>query len=388
LSSSGTATQAVGQAWLVVELHGGGAALSVVTGALYLPILLLGGAFGSLSDRFDRRRLLLTTQQTQLSIAALLTVLTATGHITIPALAGIALLMGTAFAADAPARQIYVFDLVGPARLASAVSLNEVVINASRILGPSLGGALLGVWGPWACFLMNSLSFVPTTLVLLRLKPTPKTETKPAAQRARRSRTSREGIRFAWSNPAIRASLLLAVAAGAVYNIAPVMPLMAQQVLHVGGSGYGAITAAFGVGALPGALLSATRGPNPKSTDVRNLGLVMGAAVLLCSFSSTLIALFVTIAGVGCFSIWFIARANAFVLVSTPAHLRGRVMGLWTTALPGTNTLTGLAVGTSAEAAGPQWAYGGVGVVTMLLTLLTWQAWSRAPTPGCRTNPP
>lgn len=377
MSSSGTATQAVGQAWLVLELQGGGTALSVVTGALYLPTLLLGVAFGGLADRFDRRRLLLTTQLLQLSITALLTVLTLSGHITIPALAALALAMGTAFAADAPARQVYVFDLVGPERLASAVSLNEAVINASRILGPALGGLLLGLCGPWACFLLNSLSFVPTALVLLRLKPAATDARPPDTTPGRGSISPRDGVRYARANPAIRASLLLAVAAGAVYNIAPVMPLMAQRVFHVGGSGYGAIAACFGVGALPGALYSATRSPNPKGTNIRNLGLAVGTCVVLCAISCTLTMLFATIAVVGCISMWFIARANAFVLVSTPSQLRGRVMGLWTMALPGANTVTGLVVGASAEGFGPRWAYSGVGAVMLFLCLLTWRAWSR-----------
>ena len=370
LSASGASTQTVGQAWLVVQLHGGGEALALVTGSIFLPTLFFGAAFGALTDRFERRRLLLTTNALMVAVSATLAAVTAAGLTHIWLLVVFALVMGTVSAIDAPARQVYVLDLVGPHSVAGAISLNEVMLNASRVLGPALGGVLLAVFSVWVCFAANALSFVPVIVALLLI--TPKTQHTAPVRAA--SGGVKDGIRYAWGTPSIRACLFVAVAFGAVYNTGVVMPLLASQVFHLGGAGFGAMIATFGLGAVPGAVLSAAGGARPSGLNVLRLTLATGTAVLLCAFSPTLWLLFLSLALIGALSIWLIARANALVLLRADPVMRGRVMGVWSVALPGMNPVTGLAVGAAATAFGPRLAYAAVGIVTLAVAATSWRS--------------
>lgn len=376
LSGSGSSTQAAGAGWLIVQLHGGGLALAVVTGAVFLPTLLFGAQFGALSDRHDRRAILMVTQCLQAAIAGTSAALTATGVMSIGLLTVMALAMGTVFAIDAPARQVYVIDLVGSANIAGAISLNEVVLNASRAFGPALGGVIIAFTSVWVCFLFNALSFLPTLAVLARQRPAGRS---PSRQAARGS--VRAGIRYALAAPPILACLLMAVTAGAIYNVGVVVPLLATKVFHVGGAEYGAMLAAFGLGAVPGAMCAAASGPRPTGPEVRRLGLATGVVVIACACAPQFPLVLAGLAAVGMVSIWFIARANALVLLSTEAGMRGRIMGVWSVALPGMNPVTGLMIGASADAWGPRVAYAGVGVAAVLSAAAGWRALRRREIP-------
>lgn len=379
VSGSGGTASMVGIAWLVVELGGDGIALGVVTGAVMLPTLLAGPLAGVFVDRFSRRGVLLCTQAAQAAVAAVLAVLAFGGFVTLPVLFGLALAQGIAFAVDNPARQLLVLDLVGRERTTSAVSMNEVIINSSRIVGPAVAGAILVAGGVGWCFVVNAASFAPGILVLLLLRMPDRDRTVAVAGEgappvARREPAVAGPWRYAVTTPRIRTTLLLAVGAAASYNIAVVMPLMATQVFGAGGEGYAAIAVAFGLGALPGALLSATGPIVPRSEEVRALAVALAASVLFVSAAPTLPLLLAATALAGGASMWFIARANALVLLETPALMRGRVMGIWAMMLPGSTVVTGLLVGGLADALGPRIAYAAIGVFTALLVALGWRS--------------
>ena len=369
-SASGNFTQAVGLAWLVVQLHGGGVALAIVTGALFVPTLLFGPALGGLSDRYGSRPVLLWTNVSQGAIAAILAVLAATGLASIPILAVFSLVGGVVFAMDQPARQLLVFDLVGSERISSAISLNEVVLNGSRVFGPAAGGAAIAVWGAWACFALNAVSFLPAVWVLVGL-PMRRTA---SVRRVRERGEIRQGLSFAWSHRPVLAALILAAAVGPVYNIGVTMPLMATRVFHTSGAGYGAMLAAFGLGAVPGALYAATRPGSPSGREIAIIALITSSVVLVTAGAPSLPFLLVALAFVGATSILFIARTNALVLLSAPPALRGRIMGVWSVALPGMNPVTGLAVGIAAALSGPRVAYGLTGVVMVVVTVSAYRA--------------
>ena len=167
LSASGLMTQSVAAAWLVLQLTGRGVDLGLLSVFTMLPVLLGSASAGALVDRLDLRTLLIVTQVLFVGLSTSLFVLTATGHVTFPAILGLSALTGMVTAADNPGRQLYVQELVGRDRLVSAVSLYEVALNASRVVGPGLGGALLTLDGPAACFLVNALSFLPPLGVLI-----------------------------------------------------------------------------------------------------------------------------------------------------------------------------------------------------------------------------
>jgi len=382
LSASGTMTQSVGQAWLVLKLTGSGVDLGLMTGCFFVPLLLGGPWAGALVDRVDRRRLLIITQALFLALACLLAALTAAGAVRVWMLFLIAAGTGAVNAPDSAARQVYAFDLVGRQRLASAVSLNEVVLNTSRVLGPAAGGALLTTLGVSACFVLNAASYLPTLLVLLLQKGTEGSASRPPSARDRTRRSNgqlRVGLRYAWQNRPIRACLLLAAASGMLFNLSVPLPLLATRTFHLGGGGYGLLMAVFGIGALPGALLAASGSGPPRGRSVVALALITAALVLATASAPYAVLAFAGMAATGCFSIWFIARANTLVQLESDSSMRGRVMGVWTMALPGCEPITSPFVGWVAESAGAREGFGLSGLALILAACSGWSALSGRP---------
>jgi MFS family permease len=148
---------------------------------------------------------------------------------------------------------------------------------------------------------------------------------------------------------------------------------LATRALHLGGGGYGALMAVFGVGALPGALLAAATSA-PSGARVRTLCVATGASVLLVAWSPTLILAFAAMALTGFTSIWFIATANTLVQLRTEPGMLGRVMGLWSMALPGATTVTGFLISGVGESLGARAGFSCSGVALLLSALLGWRA--------------
>lgn len=375
-AASGTATQGIGQSWLVLQITHSGLALSGITVMIFGPVLLGGAAAGALLDRVDRRHVLLATQAAFAVISTGLAIATATGTGGLWLLYLAALLTGSVNALDGPARQVYIVDLVGARRAGAAVGLYEVVFNASRVLGPAAGGVFLAVWGPVPCFIFNGVSYLPGLLVL-RGHLRRRAPAVRAGSRSTRTRGAvRLGLRYAWRHPQIRAMLLVAVASGMLFNLGVTGPLLATRTFHLGGGGYGEMNAMFGVGALAGALMAAYQAADPTGSMVRALSAATGVAVLLTACAPTVPVLMVGMAVTGFVSIWLIALANTLTQLRSDPALRGRVMGVWTMALPGMNPLTALASGALGDTAGPREAFGLAGACLLAVTAISWPALS------------
>jgi MFS family permease len=380
LSASGGMTQGVAQSWLVLHLTHSAFLLALTTTTTYTPLLLGSAWAGSLVDRFDRRRVLVLTQAAFMVLGVALGALVLTGAVRVWMLFAFAFVNGSISAIDAPTRQVFVLELVGTDCAASAVSLNEIVINASRVLGPALGGVLLATVGFAVCFFVNAASFLPPLGVVVVLLWRRGWARRPATGDERGAGRVREGLAFAWRHPAIRYTMLMAVASGMLFNLAATLPLMATRAFHMGAGGYGALMATFGAGAIFGAILAGAGPAWPSGRRVRALAALTGAEVCLAAASPRAGLLFAGLALAGFLSIWFIALANALVQLRTAPGLRGRVMGIWTMAMPGMTPVTSLLVGGVAT-----WAGGGVGArdafglsgVAMLLTAgLAWRSLS------------
>ena len=376
LSASGTMTQAVAQAWLVLRLGGHGLTLGAVTACTFAP--LLGGAWaGSVVDRIDRRDVLLATQTSFLLISSTLGILTILDVVRLWMVFIGALAAGCANAFDQPARQIYVLEIVGRERTANAVGLNEVVINASRVLGPAAGGALLVLSGVTGCFFFNAATFVAPLLVLWHFRPAEKVPNRP-----RRPGQTREGLRYVMAQPAIRAAVVMAAASGMLFNLSVALPLVATRVFHLGGGGYGLMLSTFGMGSLGGAALAATGSSWPRGQSVRVLALVSGVTVILIAGSPDLGVALGGLFVCGFFSIWFIARANALAQLRAAPEMRGRVMGIWTMALPGMSPFTAPLVGLVCDELGPRQGFGLAGVALVLAVGFGWRALRDSPASG------
>jgi MFS family permease len=374
VSASGSMTQAVGVSWLVLQLTGRGIDLAILSAATMLPVLIGGAWGGSLADRFDRRRLLIVTQSIFVTLAVTLTVLSAAGAARVWNLLIISAITGTVMAADMPARQVYVVDLVGADRLGSAVGLFEIILNASRIVGPALGGLLLLVSGPTACFAVNAVSFVAPLWVLLRYRG----ERGHGGGRPKESQRgkTREGARYVWSHPQLRSLVVLAAASGVLFNATVLFPLLAVRALGLGGGGFGALLAFFGLGALPGALIAARATGEPSGRLVRALALATGISMCTTAYAGSAVMAFATMAVTGFLSIWFIAAANTLAQLRSSPEMRGRVMGIWSMALPGTSPITGSVAALIADHFGARVGFATAGAMIALAALTGWRALS------------
>ena len=370
LSASGLMTQMVAVGWLVLSWHGDGMELGLLSTAGLAPTLLLGLWAGSLVDHHDRRSILIWTQSLLTALSLVLYALIVSGAASYWLVIAITLATGSVSALDSPARQIYVLDLVGTERVAGAVSLYEVILNLSRVLGPAIGGLLLALSGPAACVLVNAISFLAPLAVLIHYRPAG--GRRPRPERAGRP-SALAGLKYAWSHPLLRACLLTGASSGVLFSPALFFPLLATRVFHMSGSGYGLLLALFGIGALPGALLASRR--RPSGRQVRALGLLTGACVGISATAPALPVLFIGIVGTGACSIWMVAAANTLVQLRAEPELRGRVMGAWTVALPGTIPITALLAGGAADLFGPRVAYAGVGAVIAGVALACWRAY-------------
>jgi hypothetical protein len=368
LSSSGTMTQGVAQAWLVYRLTGRAIDLGVLVAVSWLPVLFGASWAGGLVDRVDRRRLLIVTQLLFVTVSTTLAVLVATGLINVWMIYLFGALSGAVSAVDLPARQIYVLELVGPGQLVSAIGLNEVVFNASRVIGPATGGVLLATVGVAICFAVNAASYLPVLLVLMRHRPREATGPRPPAARYL------DGWRHVRDSPMIWSCILIALAAAMLFNLGIAVPLLASRVFHLGGGGYGAMMAAFGLGALPGAVVAATGGAAPTGPRVRVLTALTGLTVLATAAAPDTGVACVGIALSGFLSIWLIALANTLVQLQAAPAVRGRVMGIWTMALPGSIPFTGLVTALVAQVAGARAGFGVAGVVLVLVAAISWHA--------------
>jgi Transmembrane secretion effector len=250
--------------------------------------------------------------------------------------------------------------------------------RASRVLGPAVGGVLLAVAGTAPCFLANALSYVPTLWVLARFRPLPPAIPRPAPRRA--ARVS-EGLAEVMRSPEIRSCILIALAGSTVFNLSVAAPLFASRVLHLGGGGYGALMAAFGVGVLPGALAAASSPGEPSGRRIRALALLTGAAIVGTAYAPSVAAAFTGMALVGFLSIWLIAAANTLVQLRARPLSRGRIMGIWSMALPGAFPVTGLLTALVA-AASARAGLAAAGIGMMIVAAATWTSLGRrAPQP-------
>ena len=389
LSASGTITQGVALSWLVLKLTGSAVDLGLMSSCTFLPMIVFGPWSGVLVDRVSRRRLLIVTQSLFITLALVLATVTATGVVRVWMLFPLAFATGLVTAPDSTARQVYVTELVPREQLPSAVSLYEVILNASRVLGPATGGVLLATAGvDWCCFL-NAASYVAPLAVLLsgRAARAPR---RPAGDGGSRTGQFRAGLRYAWQSRPIRICMAMAAASGMLFNLTVALPLMATRVFHVDGGGYGLMMSMFGVGAIGGALLAASSAKQPTWRSVRVLATVTALAILATAVASSLGLALAGLAVTGWLSIWFIARANTVVQLATAPEMRGRVMGLWTMALPGSLLVTGPCVGVVAATLGARAGFGLAGAALLACAALGWRALSGGsePQPSAAASEP
>jgi len=256
--------------------------------------------------------------------------------------------------------------MVGPEHLRNAVSLNSVLVNVARSIGPAIAGILIATVGDGVCFLANAASFVAVVTSLITLD---RTALNPTPPRPRAKGQLREGFRYVRRTPNLAVPLLMMGAAGCLtYEFQVSLPVMASRGLHVGAAGYGFMTAAMGVGAVVGGLLVAARGRTglgPLVAAASALGVALGLATLAPNLPLELAAL----AFAGGASISFMSTGNSTMQLTAEPGMRGRVMSLWFVAFQGSTPIGGPLVGWTMAVLGAR-AGLGLGALTCLIVAL------------------
>ncbi len=366
VSLIGTWMQMAAQSWLVLTISHSAGVLGVIVALQTLPVLLLGPYGGVVADRVDKRRMMIALQAAMGVQAFALAALTLSGSVTLWEIGLLALLLGLNNAFENPARQAFMLEMVGPERLRNAVSLNSVIVNVARTIGPAVAGLLIATAGEGWCFLLNGASFVAVIASLLRLDVS---QIRPSPPSGREPGQLREGLRYVRDTPDLAVPLVMMALVGALaYEFQVTLPVMASSALHAGASGYGFMTAAMGVGAVLGGLLVAARGRTGIPMLVfasASFGVVLAFAAAAPSIEVELLAL----ALAGAASIAFMSTGNSTLQLTAAPGMRGRVMSLWFVAFQGSTPVGGPIVGWVIEWAGAR-AGLGVGAATCVLTAL------------------
>jgi MFS family permease len=344
--------QSVAQSWLVLQMTGSGTALGLVVALQTLPVLLLGPYGGVVADRVDKRRLMIALQSMMGVLALVLGILTVTGAVRLWQVFVLAFLLGLNNAFENPARQAFVLEMVGPQDLRNAVSLNSVLVNAARAVGPAVAGVLIATVGTGVCFLVNAASFVAVVTSLLRLD-LDLLQPSPAQERAKGQ--LREGFRYVRHTPELAVPLaMMAVIGCLAYEFQVVLPQVAKSAFSGNAQAYGFMTATMGAGAVIGGLWTAARGTTGLSA-LNRAALLFGAAIMLAAIAPTLWTELIALALVGAGSVSFLAKGNSTLQLQADPQMRGRVMALWSVAFLGSTPIGGPVAGAVAEFAGARW---------------------------------
>lgn len=366
LSLIGTWMTRIATSWLVYRLTGSALLLGVVGFAGQIPSFLLAPFAGVLVDRWNRHRLLVATQVLAMLQSIALALLSLTGLIKIWHIIALSIFQGIINAFDMPARQAFVVEMVERREdLPNAIALNSSMVNAARLVGPSIGGVVIAAVGEGWCFMLDGVSYIAVILSLLLMKITPRMTER--LKEKNMLAEIREGWRYASGFAPIRNVLLLLALVSLVgmpYTV--LMPVFANEILHGGPNTLGILMAASGVGALAGALFLAGR------KSVLGLGkyipltaAAFGAGLVAFSFSRVLwlSLLLMVVTGLG-FMVQM-AASNTVLQTIVDEDKRGRVMSFYTMAFMGTAPLGSLLAGTIAERIGAPHTlmFGGLGCI-------------------------
>jgi MFS family permease len=371
LSMTGMMVRVTAMGYLVYDLTGDPFLLGVMSFAQVAPEIIFGPVAAAVLDRLDRRRLLIVIQVVYIVTLLALMGLLALDVVEFWHLVVIGAVLGTGASFDWPARMALVPTLVERPLLSSAVAINAATFNGARVIGPSLGGWLIGLVGVMWCFGVYALALLPFIAMLVVMPH----DRRPVARRSGGSPWSelREGYRYIWEHKPIRAMLTV--------DIVPIMlgmsyltmaPAFARDVLHMGSEGLGYLLSGSGFGSLLGTLLVA------RMSGMRGRGLVVtigvglfGVALIAFGLSSTLVAAMGMIIVVGLIYGIYSTMNDTLIQSTVDDDYRGRVSATYSM-IWGLSPVGGLIAGTLANFVGVQWAIAICGMLVILYLPYLW----------------
>lgn len=378
VSNTGTWMQRVAQDWLVLTVltTNSSIALGITTGLQFGPILVLAPLAGLISDRYNKRIVLIITQTSAGVIGLAMGLLVLSGHAQLWHVYLLALLSGVVAAIDSPARQTFVTEMVPLKDLPNAVGLNSASFNTARLIGPALAGLLIAGVGIGWVFVINAATFAAVVFSLTRMREAD-LATSPAPQRG--NGAMRAGMRYVRKRSDI---ILLLVVVGLVgafgMNFQMTTAIIARLVFHKDAAQYGLLGSIMAVGSLAGALLAARR-EHPGTRLVLGATLAFGVIASAAALMPTYWAFAIALIPVGLSALTLMTAANATVQMTVEPAMRGRVMALYMAIFMGTTPIGAPIIGWIGEAWGPRWTilFGGLVALATGLGALVFVMWAR-----------
>ena len=372
--------QRVAQDWLVLAILTADNAFAVgaVTALQFLPLLFFTPVAGSLTDRFDKRTILLWTQGAQAALAFGLGALVLADYANVWHVCLFAFLLGTVSAFDAPPRQVFVSELVPPASLPNAVGLNSMSFNLARLIGPGIAGLLIAWVGPGWVFMINGASFIATIVALLLQRSSEfYTPTAAPAKGAEDKGRIRAGMRYiAGRQDLVVIFVVVGVISCLGMNFQLTTGAMARAVFDKDAGEYGILGSIMAIGSLAGALIAARRRTQPRVRIVVIAAVAFAVVAAINAIARTYVIYAITLIPVGFVMLTMLTAANTAVQMSTEPAMRGRVMALYQTVLQGTTPIGSMVVGWISQSVSPRWGVG-IGAVGAVL-VATWAfLWTR-----------
>lgn len=318
------------QGYLVYEMTDDPFMLGMVSFLSALPQLVLAPFTGLVVDRYNRRTILAVTQAFIVLNATVLATLQVTGVLTVSQILVLAILFGVANAFDWPARLSLVPNMVTRDELQSAVALNSASFNGARIVGPAVGGALIGIIGIAACFYLSAFAFLPSVIILMTIvidrAPRPETKQSPV-------QNILAGYRYIWGEKTLRSLLsvdLIPVIFG--MSVFALLPALARDVYNQGSGGLGLLYSAHGVGALTGVMTVAMMsGVRRRGRLVMTFVTLFAVMLLVFSLAPVLWMGLVIVLTLGVFASLYSTLSDTLLQVVVEDEYRGRVMSVYST---------------------------------------------------------
>lgn len=352
LSNLGGLIQGVGAAWLMTSLTPAADMVALIQASAALPIMLFSLPAGAIADGFDRRSVMLMAQIFMLLVSATLAVCAWYQIMTPWLLLSFTFLLGCGISFNIPAWQASVGDIVPRSQVGAAVLLNSVGFNATRSLGPAVGGALVAATGAFAAFAVNTVSYLGLILALLLWRPP---ERAPGLPREPLSSAVWTGVRYVAMSPNLGRVLLRGFVFGlTTIVILALLPVVARDSLNGSALLYGILLGAFGVGAVGGAFGSAPlRARLSNEVLVRWMFVAMAIAAALIGVSRTPLLTVLALALGGAAWVLTLSLFNTTIQMSTPRWVVGRALSLYQMATFGGMALGSWFWGTIAEQHSP-----------------------------------
>ena len=386
---AGVWMQSVAIAWLVLELTDDPLALGLVGAAQFGPVVALGLFGGLLADHLPKRQTVQVTHVAELVLSLMLFVLAVTGIVELWHVLAVSVAVGIANAIGLPTRQAFVVEMVGPEDLISAVGINSAIANATRVVGPAVGGLIVGFLGPEWAILASAACFVPAIVAYALIRDAElqrgMTPAPPGGLRAIGA-SIRAGLGYVGRTPLVLLAIVTA-SLGATFgmNFQVVIPPLARDILGADAAGFGYLIAASGLGSTAAGVAIATA-HQVTGRQVAVGAIVLGLASIVIAavphYAVTAVAMFVAGAG----GVGMAAVGMTTIQTTTPHELRGRVISIWTVAFMGSIPVGGVLLGWLASGWGVQLAIGLGGIACTAVGLFAWRPISRAPRPGA-TSP-